>query len=181
LHEDPPAYAFQLVADHATHSTLVPGSETGHENAALYATVTHLEDTYGVRLRAENGEVANQHLLEALIECEVIRLYAASDPAVPEPTLDAVVRRSHRRLERVPRGDLPEGAQRFYDACMDRLKIIGRIDNWRETATVAAATALQATVRGLSAGGAAMMGLPLEEELREGGVGRHSTPRHPQP
>jgi len=167
LPEDPPAYIFQLVADHGTRRTL-PGAETGYEEGALRATILHLESTYGAQLHSLNGRI-DSRLLQALVECEIIRLYRADQPESPDAVRDLVVRRSHRRLEAINRDELPSSARPFYDACMDRLKIIGRIDTLsettRHTAGAVASVALRTAIEGLKAVGFAQLGLqPPENE-----------------
>jgi hypothetical protein len=134
LQEDPPAYAFQLVADRATGNDRHVGDAGGHTPQALRATLTHIERTYGVQLH-DGAYITNQPMLEALIECEVARLYGADQPQVPNEVLDLIVRRSHRRLEAVSRDDLPPFAHQFYDVVMARLEVIGRIDNFGEKAS----------------------------------------------
>jgi hypothetical protein len=113
LHEDPPGYAFQLVAGIATRGSIGSRPETPR---ALESVAYHLEQTYSCVLRDQSGQVANQPLTECLIECEMLRLYGFETASDPLRVL--LAQRAHRRLQRVDREEVPVTALPYYNDCL---------------------------------------------------------------
>ena len=123
LPADIPPYIFQLVADlGATSGQSLPRAQA---DRAWEATVTHLEQTYGVQLHRANsqpdGQLADRALAECLIECELLRLY---DFAQAAPELRVLLaQRAHRRLRAVK--DVPTFAQSLRRECLEFLEAAG--------------------------------------------------------
>jgi hypothetical protein len=113
LGDEPPAYAFHLVADlGATVNNRVAVKPSANE--ARDASIFHLEQTYGVRLRDSKGAV-NGRVLDALTECEILRLYDFPNATIELRVL--LAQRAHERLEAVAMDELPEDARKVYVEC----------------------------------------------------------------
>jgi len=114
LPNEPPVYMFQLVADlGATTGDLVPKPRA---QDALDATVAHLEFQFGAPLHDPKTNEINRPLTEALVECELFRMY---DFVHATPQLQTLlVQRAYRRMQRLAIDELPPSARNAWNECM---------------------------------------------------------------
>ena len=118
LPQEPPSWAFLLVADAAFAGRMARQPNQQQARAAL---ALHLESTYGLEpLLDDRGNFTNPALSAALAECELMHLYGMpeADPALQL----ALARRAEDRLVRVDRDALPAAAQITYDLALKRLQ-----------------------------------------------------------
>jgi hypothetical protein len=114
LPSEPPVYMFQLVADlGSTTGDLVPKHRA---QDAMDATVAHLEFQFGVPLRDSQSNGINRPLTEALVECELFRMYDFMNATPQLQTL--LVQRAYRRMQRVTMDELPPSARNAWNECM---------------------------------------------------------------
>jgi hypothetical protein len=116
--EDPPAYAFQLVADLGDAARNILAVKP-FAKEARDATLYHLEQTYAVRLRDDEGRV-DSRLVDALTECEILRLYDFQN-ATPELRI-LLAQRAHERFAAITADELPPEAHKLYAACQTFLQ-----------------------------------------------------------
>lgn len=122
---DPPAWAFQLVADHGSRPSMLPNAR----RKAREALQNDVEAAFNCSLQDEDGRI-DRELFNCLVECRLLQLhqFGSASPVVRE----LLTRRAHRHLEAIAPHEIPPLALPYYESCMQHLAYIGRIPTIRE-------------------------------------------------
>jgi hypothetical protein len=126
LHDEPPAWALQIVLDEILDAHWRVRASNSIRKAVppaiIDALCTDLEATYNVRLR-QGRQVEDQNLVTCLAQCRLLELYDFHSATPELRTL--LVRRVHRDLEGFTPEQLPEGARGIHAAALRHLEAIG--------------------------------------------------------